>query len=67
MQKYFEKHLESEYRKHDCVIVSLYGITNIMDISKAIYVDLRNFIKESKSELATTAGVAAKNYWQKRS
>lgn len=56
-----KKHLESdEGGKHDCVIVSLYGITNIADISKAIYVDLRTLIKESKSELATTAGVAAK-------
>lgn len=56
-----KKHLESdEGGKHDCVIVSLYGITSIADISKAIYVDLRTLIKESKSELATTAGVAAK-------
>lgn len=56
-----KKHLESdEGGKHDCVIVSLYGTTNIADISKAIYVDLRTLIKESKSELATTAGVAAK-------
>lgn len=56
-----KKYLESdEGGKHDCVIVSLYGITSIADISKAIYVDLRTLIKESKSELATTAGVAAK-------
>lgn len=56
-----KKHLESdEGGKHDCVIVSLYGITSIADISKAIYVDLRTLIKEPKSELATTAGVAAK-------
>lgn len=56
-----KKYLESdEGGKHDCVIVSLYGITSIADISKAIYVDLRTLIKEPKSELATTAGVAAK-------
>lgn len=56
-----KKHLESdEGGKHDCVIVSLYGITSIADVSKAIYVDLRTLIKEPKSELATTAGVAAK-------
>lgn len=61
VKKILKKHLESdEGGKHDCVIVSLYGITNIADISKAIYVDLRTLIKESKSELATTAGVAAK-------
>lgn len=61
VKNFLKKHLESdEGGKHDCVIVSLYGITSIADISKAIYVDLRTLIKEPKSELATTAGVAAK-------
>lgn len=28
---------------HDCVIVSLYGLTDLVDISKSIYVDLRTY------------------------
>ena len=56
-----KNYLESdEGGKHDCVIVSLYGITDIADISKTIYFDLRTIIKEPKTEIGTTLSVGAK-------
>ena len=45
--------------KHKCVIVSLYGLSDVSEISKAIYMELRSFKFKKKHEALTTAGVAA--------
>ena len=48
-----------EKKGHKCVIVSLYGLSDISEISKAIYFELRSFKFKKKHEVLTTAGVAA--------
>lgn len=45
--------------KYKCVIVSLYGLSDTSEISKAIYTELRSFKFKKKNEVLTTAGVAA--------
>lgn len=45
--------------KYRCVIVSLYGLSDTSEISKAIYTELRSFKFKKKHEVLTTAGVAA--------
>ncbi|MBR6982022.1 MAG: hypothetical protein IKH75_00585 [Ruminococcus sp.] len=45
--------------KYKCVIVSLYGLSDTSEISKAIYTELRSFKFKKKHEVLTTAGVAA--------
>lgn len=47
-----------EKKDHKCVIVSLYGLSDISEISKAIYFELRSFKFKKKHEVLTTAGVA---------
>ena len=46
--------------KHDCVIVSLYGLTNISDISKSIYFGLRTIGKSDSTEMKSTGKAVAK-------
>ncbi|MDE6706768.1 MAG: KAP family NTPase, partial [Oscillospiraceae bacterium] len=46
--------------KHDCVIVSLYGLTNISDISKSIYLDLRTLGKSNNTRVKSTGKAVAK-------
>ena len=43
---------------HKCVIISLYGLTDVSQISKAIYTELRSFNFKKKSEFLATAGTA---------
>ncbi|MDE6004655.1 MAG: KAP family NTPase [Oscillospiraceae bacterium] len=50
----------SEGGKHNCVIVSLYGLTNISDISKSIYFELRTVGKSDNTEVKSTGKVVAK-------
>ena len=45
--------------KHKCVIVSLYGLSDVSEISKAIYMELRSFKFKKKHEALATVGVAA--------
>lgn len=45
--------------KYKCVVVSLYGLSDTSEISKAIYTELRSFKFKKKHEVLTTAGVAA--------
>ncbi len=53
--------LESvEGGKHDCIIVSLYGLTDISDISKSIYFELRNIGKSDDTEVKSTGKTVAK-------
>ncbi len=53
--------LESvEGGKHDCVIVSLYGLTDISDISKSIYLKLRTIGKSDNTEVKSTGKTVAK-------
>ena len=46
--------------KHKCVIVSLYGLSDISEISKAIYMELRTIKKAPSSETASTAKAVGK-------
>ena len=46
--------------KHKCVIVSLYGLSDISEISKAIYTELRTIKKTPSSEAANTAKTVGK-------
>ena len=46
--------------KHKCVIVSLYGLSDTSEISKAIYMELRTIKKSASSEAANTAKVVGK-------
>jgi len=45
---------------YKCVIVSLYGLSDTSEISKAIYMELRTIKKASSSETASTAKVVGK-------
>ena len=46
--------------KHDCVIISLYGLTNISEISKSIYFGLRSIVKSDNTEMKSTGKAVAK-------
>lgn len=46
--------------KHKCVIVSLYGLSDTSEISKAIYMELRTIKKSFSSEAANTAKAVGK-------
>ena len=46
--------------KNQCVVVSLYGIKNISEISKSIYLELRAKALRSNNEVATTSKILAK-------
>lgn len=45
---------------HKCVIVSLYGLSDTSEISKAIYMELRTINKSSSSEAVSTAKAVGK-------
>ena len=51
---------DKDYGKHKCVIVSLYGLSDISEISKAIYMELRTIKKSSSSEAVSTAKTVGK-------
>ena len=51
---------DNEADKHKCVIVSLYGLSDISEISKSIYIELRTIKKVSSSETETTAKAVGK-------
>lgn len=51
---------DNESDKHKCVIVSLYGLSDISEISKSIYIELRTIKKVSSSETETTAKAVGK-------
>lgn len=46
--------------KHKCLIISLYGLSDTFEISKAIYMELRTIKKSSSSEAASTAKTVGK-------
>ena len=46
--------------KHKCVIVSLYGLSDISEISQAIYTELRTIKKETDTEIGNTTKVVGK-------
>lgn len=46
--------------KHKCVIVSLYGLSDISEISRAIYMELRTIKKSQTSETGSTAKAVGK-------
>ena len=43
---------DNDNGKHKCVIVSLYGLSDTSEISKAIYMELRTIKKSFSSEAA---------------
>lgn len=45
---------------HKCVVISLYGISDLSEISKSIYIELRTIRKKSTSEASATVQVAGK-------
>lgn len=51
---------DKENGKHKCVIVSLYGLSDTSEISKAIYMELRTINKSPSSEAGNTAKVVGK-------
>ena len=65
-KSYYIKHtlktfLEDKFNgKYKCVIVSLNGLSDISEISKAIYMELRTIKKSPKSETGNTAKVVGK-------
>ncbi|MCM1535439.1 MAG: KAP family NTPase [Clostridium sp.] len=52
--------LQDKNQKSRCIIVSLYGIENISDINKSIYMDLRMKAFEINSEAKATGKLIAK-------
>lgn len=52
--------LKNENKNNRCIIVSLYGLENISDISKSIYMELRMKALEKKSEVKATGKLIAK-------
>ncbi|MBQ8117011.1 MAG: hypothetical protein IJ147_02965 [Lachnospiraceae bacterium] len=57
LQPFLESHKGGNYK---CAVVSLYGLFEIWEISKAIYMELRTIKKEVDSETYQTARVAGK-------
>lgn len=47
-----------------CVIVSLYGLKDVFEVSKSIYIELRAKFLQSKSEVATTGKLIAKTVFK---
>lgn len=52
--------LKKDNDKNGCIIISLYGLENISDISKSIYMELRMKALEKKSEVKATGKLIAK-------
>lgn len=52
--------LKDENKKNRCIIISLYGLENISDISKSIYMELRMKALEKNSEVKATGKLIAK-------
>ena len=52
--------LKSENKKNRCIVISLYGLENISDISKSIYMELRMKALEKNSEVKATGKLIAK-------
>lgn len=65
-KSYYIKNILKPYLKsnkggnHKCAIVSLYGLNEISEISKSIYIELRTIGKTRKSEVISSAEVAGK-------
>lgn len=49
-----------EDKDRQCVVVSLYGLSSLSEISKAIYIELRTVIKSPTSEVGNTLKIAGK-------
>ena len=64
-KSYYVEHELVPFLKKDtkniCVVVSLYGLETLSDISKAIYMELRMHTFSNKSEGITAGKVIAKN------
>lgn len=62
-KSYYVNEILKPYLKGDkkkCIVVSLFGLSEVSEISKAIYLGARIDIKEKKSEAAKTAKVVGK-------
>lgn len=49
-----------EDKDRQCVVVSLYGLSSLSEISKAIYIELRTIIKSPTSEVGNALKIAGK-------
>lgn len=52
--------LKNENKKNRCIVISLYGLENISEISKSIYMELRMKALEKNSEVKATGKLIAK-------
>ena len=60
---YIEKALApflQEEKKHRCVVISLYGLESLADISKSIYMELRMKALDKDTEALATGKLVAK-------
>lgn len=51
-------------KKYKCVIVSLYGLEDVSEISKSVYFELRPIVKPKDSELKAAGAVIAKTIFR---
>lgn len=57
---YIQNELICILKEHACIVVSLYGLNSLFDISKAIYLEYRMKFLNKKSETTTVGMLAAK-------
>ena len=57
---YIQNELICSLKEHACIVVSLYGLNNLFDVSKAIYLEYRMKFLNKKSETTTVGILAAK-------
>lgn len=53
-------YLNTDSKQNRCVVVSLYGLNSLADISKSLYLEIRSKLFNTKSEAATTGTLVAK-------
>ncbi len=60
VEKVLAPFLQENSEKNRCIIISLYGLENLSDISKSIYMELRMKALEKNSEVKATGKLIAK-------
>lgn len=51
---------KEDHGSHSCIVVSLYGLTDLHDVSKAVYMEARFGAVKPKTERGQTASITAK-------
>ncbi len=57
---YIQNELICSLKEHACIVVSLYGLNSLFDVSKAIYLEYKMKFLNKKSETTTVGMLAAK-------